>query len=421
MKADTASPNVLVVGAGVVGLACAHYLRQSGASVTVIDRGAVAGGCSRGNCGHILPSHVLPLNSWAAVRLGLKSFFGRSNAPLRLKPQWDLSLALWFCSFLKYCGESSVAAAARALKPLLALSANQYGEILPGLGGDADWRDNGLLYLFKEQAALDRFAVTDGWLSAQFDIRASRVSPDDLLSLEPALSANLAGGFRYEQDASLSPEKLTAAWRRALEERGVEFVENCTFQSLEAGDGEIKRLICSGTVFEPESVVFAMGAMSGRLSSQLQARLPVVPGKGFAINIPERRGAMNHPCVMPEKGVATTPFSDALRIGSIIEFAGFDDTIPPERIAYLLRGVNDFITDKIAPDALDAWAGWRPMTPDSLPIIGPIRAFRNAFIATGHQMIGVMTAPATGRLVADYIMGRRLCVPASAYLPSRFS
>ncbi len=413
------APQVLVVGGGVIGLACAHHLNRAGQSVTVIDRGQAGGACSSGNCGHILPSHVLPLNSWATVRKGLASLFN-PRAPFRIKPRFDPGLARWFWSFLTYCRQASVWRAARALKPLLDNSAAQYRALAAGLAADLNWSDGGVLYLFETRAGLARFAEEDMQLTRHVNVSAEAVSPPILTRMEPRLREGLAGGYLYRQDGCLSPERLIRVWRDRLESDGVVFIEHCPFDELTIQSGAISRLRCRDRVFEPDAVVFAMGALSGALTRHLALNVPVAPGKGYSITLKDEGCEVRHPWVLPEHGVAISPFADSLRIGSMMEFAGYDASLPDHRFRQLRQSANRMLARPLSRRDGARWMGWRPMTPDSLPLIGPVPGLANAILATGHQMIGVMTAPATGQLVTDYITGRAPVFPADAFLPERF-
>jgi len=413
------APDVLIVGAGVIGLACARALSQAGVKVTLVDQGLVGAHCSQGNCGHILPSHVLPLNSWSKVRSGLAGLLNDS-APFRIKPQLDPALWAWLLRFLSKCGEDAVWSAARALKPLLDYSADQYAALARLHRSTLSWRDEGLLYVFETEAGLSAFDAEAQALDAQLGIEADWVQASALEHLEPALRPGLAGGYLYRQDASLSPERLVSLWRSELEAAGVAIIEQCEFKALKCHHGQVVELQCGEQFFTPDHVVFAMGAMSAKLARLLDIRVPVIPGKGYSITVDPLAREIRLPWVLPEYSVAMTPFDDGLRIGSMMELAGFDDSVPEHRIHQLRQSAEAVLDAPLPADERERWMGWRPMTPDSLPLIGAAPGLSNVTLATGHQMIGVMTAPGTGQLVADQILGRVPAFAADAFAPERF-
>ena len=411
---------VVIVGAGVIGLACAHYLCKAGLKVTVLDKGEVCSGASQRNCGHILPSHIMPLNSWSNVATGLKSLFNKSS-PFRVKPQPDSDLAKWMLSFLGYCRSEYVHRSATALQPLLEYSYTQLLDICEEVQGAPELEKRGLLYVFQGSDAFESFAAMDQKLADDFGISAKRISSDQLAKIEGSLRPEMSGGYFYDIDGHISPENLTRSWRTYLEEKGVEFIEYCEFEDLEVSGTRVSQLFSSAGEFQPDHVVFAMGAMSGQLTRKLNLNVPVVPGKGYTIDIKQFDNPLTQPLVIPENGVAVTPFEDRIRIGSIMEFAGFDTSLPEHRISYLLDSLQSVMAEPLSRTCLSKWYGWRPMTPDSVPIIGPIDGLKNAFLATGHQMIGLMSAPATGKLISDFILGRRPSVSADGFSPARFS
>ena len=114
----------------------------------------------------------------------------------------------------------------------------------------------------------------------------------------------------------------------------------------------------------------------------------------------------SHAMLMPEKHIGVTPFENGYRIASMMEFAGFDDSIPPFRIRQLQDSARPFLKEPVGPAVEGTWYGWRPMTWDSLPIVGRLPHVRNALLATGHNMLGLTLAPVTGRMIADLISER---------------
>jgi D-amino-acid dehydrogenase len=124
---------------------------------------------------------------------------------------------------------------------------------------------------------------------------------------------------------------------------------------------------------------------------------------------------------MPEKHIGVTPFENGYRIASMMEFAGFDDSIPPFRIRQLQDSARPFLKEPVGPAVEGTWYGWRPMTWDSLPIVGRLPHVRNALLATGHNMLGLTLAPVTGRMIADLISERPSDLPVDALSPARFA
>lgn len=411
---------VLVIGAGIIGIACAHFLSKAGYKVTVIDKGTIAGACSYGNCGHILPSHILPLNSPAALKTGLSSLFN-PNAPLRIRPQFNAGFLNWFWQFSRRCFGNHQDHVAKNLQQLLSSSRDAYDALIQDIELDCDWTPSGLLYLFRTESALKAFSKTNDWLSSKHNLRALELSQSELMDNYPTLSENLTGGFFYKQDASLRPDMLCQQWSNYLMSEGVAFFEQCEFKTLKKNKRTITTINTSRGEFNTDHVVLAAGALSCKFADAFDCKIPVEPGKGYSITYNRPREHMDASIVLPEQSLAITSFHKHMRIGSMMEFVGFDDSLPLKRIAQLRDLAQPYFRTDLAGPEVESWFGWRPMTWDSLPIIGRAPNIDNAYLATGHNMIGMMSAPATGQLITEIISQEKPHIDCEAYAPHRFN
>ena len=224
-----------------------------------------------------------------------------------------------------------------------------------------------------------------------------------MVEFDPALRPGLAGGFHYEGDAFLRPDALTANWARCLKRRGVRFEESRRLLRVETAGGKVARLVTDAGEETADHYVFALGAWSTQLAADLDCPIPVEPGKGYSVTTTRPRNCPRHALLFAEHRVAVTPFEDGFRLGSMMEFAGFDATTPPRRIRQLVDSAKHYLHEPVGDRVLETWSGWRPMTWDSLPLIGRVPGLDNALLATGHHMLGMTMAPATGRLVAEII------------------
>ncbi len=412
---------VAIVGGGIIGIACAHYLSRAGYEVTVIDQGRVGGGCSHGNCGHICASHVLPLNEPANLLAALGSLVN-PRAPFRVRPQWRPALLRWFWEFARRCNHRYGLLAGSAMKSILDASIREYEALFQAPEFEAEWQPLGLLYVLRSPRGVRRFAAQDGMLRDTFGVAATRIEAGELTDFDPALRHDLAGGFFYGGDAFLRPDALTGNWSRWLASRGVRFEEKCHVQGVETTNGKIMRLLTGGTgEFTADHYVFASGAWSTAVAAELGCRVPIEPGKGYSVTTTRPRDCPRHAMLFAEHRVAATPFNEGLRLGSMMEFAGFDAGIPSRRIQQLIDSAGHYLQQPVGNEVLETWCGWRPMTWDSLPVIGPVPDLANGVLATGHHMLGVTMAPATGRLVAEIIGETATHIDPTPYSPARFS
>lgn len=419
MSADASPKQAVVVGAGVVGIACAHYLSAAGLQTTVIDRDTIAGACSHGNCGYISPSHVLPLTEPGALTLGFKSLF-KPNTPFRIKPRFSPALWHWLWQFARRCNQRQMLAVGQHLQAILESSITEYRRLkIEGLF-DGQWKESGLLNVLRTEQGVKAFARTDRFMSEHFGVAAQPIAGADLTDFEPTLKPGLAGGFYYPQDAMVRPDLVNTQWSASLKARGVTFIEQCEFQRLKRTQGRVTHVETTQGELPVDVVVFATGAWSSRLADELGCRLPVQPGKGYSVTTQRPERCPRYPILFPEHKVGVTPFDDGYRIGSMMEFAGFDESIPPQRIAQLRASADVYLTAAATQAQEETWFGWRPMTWDSLPIIGPVPGSEQCFLAVGHNMVGMSMAAATGKLIAEMVQGQSTHIDASAFSPARF-
>lgn len=412
--------DVIVVGAGIIGIACAHYLSKAGRRVTVIDQGDVARGCSHGNCGYICPSHVLPLTEPAALRMGIKSLFN-PRAPFRVKPRLSPALWKWMWEFGRRCNHRQMLAAGKHLQAILNSSMREYKQLVREESLECEWKEKGLLYVLRTTAGLRSFAEGDRFLTDEFGVSARRIEGDQLTSFDPALKPGLAGGFLYECDASVRPDLLNTSWWRRLESRGVNFVRQCRMNGIRKANKRIELIETANGPMRAAQYVFAMGAWSPQMSAELECPIPIEQGKGYSVTMARPEPCPQYPMLFPEHRVGVSPFDNGYRLGSMMEFAGYDTSIPAHRIQQLQDSAEPYLVSKPAGGTLEPWYGWRPMTWDSLPIIGGVPRLANAFLATGHNMLGMTLAAATGRLISELMDNREPHIDPAPYSPRRFT
>jgi D-amino-acid dehydrogenase len=411
---------VLVVGGGVVGTACAYYLAKAGWPVTLIDRGRFGAGCSHANCGYVCPSHVLPLAAPGAVWSTLKTLF-RRNSPLKVRPGAVLGNLGWFLGFARRCNERDMLAAAAGIQALLNSSRSLYDDLLREQAIDCEWDTHGLLFVFRSRAAFDHYAHADELLRTKFNLPAKRFDADALLALEPALKPGAAaGGYLYESDAQLRPDRLMAEWRRVLDRIGVTVREGCELTGFARENGRAVAAKTTQGDIPAAAFVVAAGAWTPLLNRELGCNVPIVPGKGYSVTMPRPAVCPTYPLIFEEHRVAVSPFRSGFRIGSTMEFAGYDATLNRDRLALLRDGAAAYLREPWCEPVQEEWWGWRPMVYDGKPVIDRCPALANVMVAAGHGMLGLSMATGTGKLVAEMLSGDKPHVDPGHYALTRF-
>lgn len=167
-------------------------------------------------------------------------------------------------------------------------------------------------------------------------------------------------------------------------------------------------------------MLLALGAWSPRLGRELGLRLPVQPGKGYSITYTRPALCPRTPLVLKERSVCVTAWSSGYRLGSTMEFSGYDTTLNRVRLGALRRAAAEYLHEPEGPQQVEEWYGWRPMSDDDLPILGRTGNSENLWLATGHGMLGVSMSAATGLLMSELITGRTPSFDPAPYSPARF-
>ncbi len=411
---------VIVIGGGVIGAACAYFLKKAGwESVTVLDRGQFGRACSHGNCGFVSPSHVLPLTVPGAIGQSLKALVSR-NSPFSIKPRFDVALWSWLFQFARRCNERDMLVSAQAIQALLYSSRSLYDELMTNEPFDCEWQTRGLLFPFRTSAGFEHHDHAAELLRTSFGMSLTRFAGDDVRDLEPALKRGLAGGWHYPGDAHLRPDKLMSSWRRVLTELGVTIRDDCEVKGFVRDGARAVRVITPREEFAADAFVVAAGALTPWLNHELGCKIPIQPGKGYSITMRRPSKCPVIPMLCEEDRVAVTPMLSGYRLGSTMEFAGYDATLNRQRLALLTIGAAHYFDETPSEPIEEEWFGWRPMTPDSVPIIDRSPTMDNVLIAAGHNMLGVSMSPATGKLVAELLTDATPHLDASRYTLSRF-
>lgn len=408
-----------MLGGGVVGLACAHYLLAEGRSVRVLDAGKVGGGSSWGNCGTITPSHAAPLAAPGMAWRGLRWMLS-PGAPLYIKPRWDPALMRWLARAAGRCNARDWRTSGLAKGALLKYSRALVEDLVYGQGLDCGFEAGGLHYVFRTAKALEH-QRRELSLLAELGIAARVLDGAALAADEPALKPGLAGAIHFPGDAQLRPDRYTAELARCVREAGGVIEEGVRVNGFERGRNGVEAVQTSEGRRSGARVVLAMGAWSAGFANNLGLPIPIQPGKGYSITFDRPALVPSRPLVLKERSVCVTTWADGFRLGSTMEFSGFDDSLNPRRLAALERGAAEYLREPVGPVRHEQWFGWRPMMADDLPLLGRAPGYNNLFLATGHGMMGVGMSAGTGRLLADLMTGRAPAIDPAPYSPARLA
>ncbi len=412
------SKQVTILGAGVIGLCTALYCARRGMKVTIIDQKPhQRDGCSFGNAGMIVPSHFIPLAAPGMVKLGLK-WMWNPESPFYIKPRLNLDLITWGLEFWKAATKDRVDAAAPVLRDLSLLSRQCYEEI----GLDFGLVKRGLLMLCKKQQTLDEEAHMAA-MANQLGIPAEVLDAKATAALDPAVTMDVCGSVFFPKDCHLAPGRFIAAVEAELLKLGVEMLWETEVRGFEVEGGALKAVRTSKGQVESLEVVLCSGVWSAEMAKELDLKLPMQAGKGYSLTLSNPKQLPELCSICTEARLAVTPMDGSLRVGGTMEMAGTDESITPRRVRGITRAFPDFFPAFSENDFAEVkpWSGLRPVSPDGMPYIGRTQRWKNLTVATGHAMMGLSLAPATGKIVADVLSGEKSPVALDLISPDRFA
>jgi D-amino-acid dehydrogenase len=415
----TTQRSAIVIGGGLIGCSSAYYLRLDGWDVTVLERDTIGSGASHGNCGYVCPSHAMPLAAPGVVAHTLPSLL-KSDAPLSIPLRFNPALWKWLFRFTRECTTERMMRAAVGRNALLASSMKLYRDFIAKENINCEWTDNGLLLVYRSKKDFNAFAATAELLNREFDIETVSYQGEAVQQFEPALRTGMAGGWHFPGDAHVRPDKLMSGLKSAIRKHGVEIREGTEVLALNIESLRLASIETSSGSMSADLVVLATGAEAPRFASPLRCRIPIQPGKGYSLTMPALKNPPRVPMIFEQHHVAVTPMESAFRVGSTMEFTGYDRTLNRKRLALLRKSAEMHLAEPLPETVDEEWSGWRPMVYDGLPCIDHAPAANNVIVAAGNGMIGLATAPATGKLVAELASGTKPHIDAATYSLARF-
>lgn len=412
--------DVLVIGAGVVGVACALELAKRGVSVTVVERDRIGHGCSFGNAGWLTPSQATPL---ANPSMLFKSFRWMLDpeSPLYIQPRLDAGYLRWLIEFLLASRKSKFEPGAMALVQLCNASVDLWEALATRNPATfSSFERHGLLAVYEHQASFDA-ARTANALVQRAGVKAERWTADEVREREPAIVGPTVGGYFFPDDAHCKPYEAVQVLAAEAVAAGVRFVERAEVFGVSPASGHAPRRVqTTAGEFTADRILLAAGSWSEDLGTLLDLRIPVLGAKGYSMLVPKAQPHPTRSIYLIERKVAVNPHHDALRIAGTLELVKNDFSINRRRVDVILRGAKAMLNIGDAPVVHELWRGLRPCTPDGMPVIGRARGRGDVWLATGHQMAGLKTAPATGVLLAQLMTGETPSFDAQPFRGDRF-
>ncbi len=418
--------DILVIGGGVIGVAVAYYLVEQGRPVTLIEKDEICAGSSYGNAGLIANGFAIPMAAPGVPRQGLKWLLD-AESPFTIKPRPDRALLRWLWQFRGACNEEQMRQSIAVLLSLGQASFDLFDELLAHEVLEFGYERKGRLILFTNEAAFEKTIPTTVLLR-EYGVDSMLLDAAGVRQIEPNVQPAVTHGIYAADYGHIIPDRFVHELARVAKGKGVTFKTDTAVLGFETSGQEISSVITSQGAFTPNQVVLAAGAWSPLIARHLKLQLPIQPAKGYSVTYkrPFRHGSVQAstspqlPLSLSERKIAVTPMGDKLRFTSTLELAGYDPSINQRRLAAIRRDSREYLPGMEELEETAVWSGYRPATPDDLPIIGRSAAFENLILATGHGTLGMTHGLITGKLVSQIIGDERPSIDLTPLRAERF-
>lgn len=409
--------NITIIGAGIVGIATASYLRRDGHAVTVVDMRAPGEYCSFGNAGILSPGSCVP-QALPGVLGKVPGYLSDPLGPLAIRPRHFLKALPWFLRLVAASRLARVEQIADALRPLLQQTFDAYQPLVQHANVADLIRQTGYMVAYSTRAALQKDALP--WrLRRERGVLMEELDAAGVKQKVPQLNgAYEAGLYLPEQGFVANPERLTKSLATQLQKDGGKILQRKVLD-IEVGPDGPRALVTDAGNMPLETLVLCAGSHSNEFTVKFGDKVPLEAERGYHVTYSDPRATLPMPIFLPEKKVFVTPMEMGLRIAGQSEFAGNDAEPNYARADVLAKHMQAIFPGISSVDATK-WMGRRPSMPDSLPVIGPASTVPNVYYAFGHGHIGLCGGAPTGRALADMIAGRTPGVDMRPFRVTRF-
>ena len=408
---------VVVVGAGIVGVSTALWLQRSGADVTMIDREGFAAGTSYGNAGILAASAVVPVTTPDIFKKAPGMLF-KSDEPLFLKWSYLPKLFPFLLKYLSHATESEVFRIAEAQAELMHDTYDQHVALAKGTPAERYIEAMDYIHGYKDKKSLlkDAFA----WkVRRETGFEDAELDADAIAAFDPTIAGKFGYAVRcFNHGRIIDPGEYVKALGKVFTDAGGAFVR-AGVTDIIVENGKAKGVITESGHITADHVVITTGAWSGIFTKKLGAKIPLESERGYHVEFVNANKQLRSVVMVTEKKFAMNSMEGRLRCAGIVEFGGLEAAPSKAPIELLTRNAKAIFPD-LEYESMNHWMGHRPSTSDSLPLIGALEQVPNVWTGFGHQHLGLTGGPKTGRWLAQLITGKTPNTDLSAYRPNRF-
>ena len=409
--------SVGIIGAGIQGVCASLFLLKKNFKVTLIDRDEPGkSSASYGNAGHFSPYASVPLNR-PDVLADVPAMLFSSNGPLALKWNYVPKMIPWFIKFIKNCSKKNMMHTAKYMHQILDLALPAYDELFQSIDVSGLVESKGIIYFWTDKDLKSRELEIN--MRRELGVEQQLLKPDEIHDLEPHIKRVYHGGVFFPSARhARNPRKiLLKLFDLFLKQGGYFEKQNIEIINFSSENKPIIKTKLKSYAFD--KAIIACGAFSKKLTDQVDETIPLDTERGYHVHFKGHDHLLSRPVIFLNKGFGITPMEQGLRVVGTVEFGGLDNPLSKNRIINLVNNAKYLFPELSKPQ--DEWLGFRPSLPDSLPVIGPSKNYKNLFYAFGHHHLGWTLGAITGKIVAGMVAGEKTNLNLTPYSSARFS
>ncbi len=408
--------NIIIIGAGIVGVMTARILQRDGHIITLIDKGIPGNGCSFGNAGYIAIDEVWPL-ARPETLLSVPKMILNPLAPLTIRYQDFFHLFPWFMSFTWACRPSQVKQGTKAISNLFKYTDKIWREEISTLGRANLFADHGVLKIFEDERLFKR-NERERQIQLECGVDLMVLSGHEAREKIPELSNTIKKALFFKKGLKVAhPFELTRALVEDFKKYGGKIIKD-EVTNLKTIDDEIIGIVTTKQTYKADEYIVTTGVDSGNLTKPLGIKTPLMAERGYHIMVP--KNDIKTIISSADRGFFLTPMNHGFRLAGTVEFARYGVPETWERADLLINHAKKLLpTIDLTEES--RWMGNRPTLPDYLPAIGRAPNHKNLTLAYGHQHLGLTFSAATGKIISDIIAGKPMPFEIGAFDPARFT
>lgn len=408
---------VVVVGGGAAGVCCAYELAQRGREVVLLERDVLCSGSSYGNAAFVAPSRSFPLSAPGVIGKSLRWLLER-DGHFRLRPRPDPDLARWLLAFRRCCTDEAAHRSAVVVRDLVRESLERLEAYSAGV--EFGFRRAGLLDLYRSPEG-EAYAGALAKKLAGIGVVTQRLTPAEVRERVPIVDSEVRGGLYCAEDAHVDPPAFVRALAAEAVRSGVRIEAGTEVVRLERHGDRVTGVETSRGRIDAGTIVLANGAWAAVTGRELGLRFLIEPGKGYSLQLEGFDGEQpDLPLLLLERLTTLTPLGAGARVTAKLDLAGFDGSARGRRVRAIPDALSLYLRVPEHVRVTETWAGFRPLPPDGLPLVGRAPGISNLVLSIGGGRMGLALAPAMGRLVAGIVAGDDDHPHLASLAPARF-